>query len=362
MKLTKIIDSLEKWAPPIYQESYDNSGLLIGNKKNEIKGCLISLDCTEKVIDEALKKGCNLIISHHPLIFEPIKSIISDSWISRTIEKAIKNNINIYAFHTNLDNVITGVNKKISDLIGLKNISILSKKRGYTNKLEIYIPQKSKHTLMDKLYEINSGTIGNYKECSFSILGKGSFIPTSKSNPTIGKKNSKQVVEEEKIEILFHKENHDELVSIINKYHPYQEPTFFITKLENTNHEIGSGIIGKRKILFDNLLKELKKTFNKKMIKHTKPIKKNIKTIAVCGGSGSFLIDDAINKSADVFITSDLKYHEYFKSDNKLVLIDIGHYESEQYTKDLIFEFLNKKLINIALHLSKVDTNPVKYY
>ena len=345
MKLTKIIDSLEKWAPPIYQESYDNSGLLIGNKKNEIKGCLISLDCTEKVIDEALKKGCNLIISHHPLIFEPLKSIISDSWISRTIEKAIKNNINIYAFHTNLDNVITGVNKKISDLIGLKNISILSKKRGYTNKLEIYIPQKSKHTLMDKLYEINSGTIGNYKECSFSILGKGSFIPTSKSNPTIGKKNSKQVVEEEKIEILFHKENHDELVSI-----------------KNTNHEFGFGIIGKRKISFDNLLKELKKTFNKKMIKHTKPIKKNIKTIAVCGGSGSFLIDDAIKKSADVFITSDLKYHEYFKSDNKLVLIDIGHYESEQYTKDLIFEFLNKKLINIALHLSKVDTNPVKYY
>ena len=252
MKLTKIIDSLEKWAPPIYQESYDNSGLLIGNKRNEIKGCLISLDCTEKVIDEALKKGCNLIISHHPLIFEPIKSIISDSWISRTIEKAIKNNINIYAFHTNLDNVITGVNKKISDLIGLKNISILNKKRGYTNKLEIYIPQKSKNTLMNKLYEINSGTIGNYKECSFSILGKGSFIPTSESNPTIGKKNSKQVVEEEKIEILFHKENHDELVSIINKYHPYEEPTFFITRLENTNYEIGSGIIGKRKILFNN--------------------------------------------------------------------------------------------------------------
>ena len=232
MKLTKIIDSLEKWAPPIYQESYDNSGLLIGNKKNEIKGCLISLDCTEEVIDEALKKGCNLIISHHPLIFKPIKSIISDSWISKTIEKAIKNNMNIYAFHTNLDNVITGVNKKISNLIGLKNISILSKKRGYTNKLEVYIPQISKNTLMDKLYEINSGTIGNYKECSFSILGKGSFIPTSKSNPTIGKKNLKQVIEEEKIEILFHKENHDELVSIINKYHPYEEPTFFITKLE----------------------------------------------------------------------------------------------------------------------------------
>ena len=362
MKLTKIIDSLEKWAPPIYQESYDNSGLLIGNKRNEIKGCLISLDCTEKVIDEALKKDCNLIISHHPLIFEPIKSIISDSWISRTIEKAIKNNINIYAFHTNLDNVITGVNKKISDLIGLKNISILSNKKGYTNKLEVYIPQTSKNKLMDKLYEINSGTIGNYKECSFSILGKGSFIPTSESNPTIGKKNSKQVVEEEKIEILFHKENHDELISIINKYHPYEEPTFFITKLKNTNHEIGSGIIGKRKISFNNLLIKLKKTFNKNVIKHTKPIQKNIKTIAVCGGSGNFLINDAINKSADVFITADLKYHDYFKSDNKLVLLDIGHYESEQYTKDLIFEFLNKNLINIALHLSKVDTNPVKYY
>ena len=170
------------------------------------------------------------------------------SQVTNSGKRAIKNNINIYAFHTNLDNVITGVNKKISDLIGLKNISILSKKRGYTNKLEIYIPQKSKNTLMDKLYEINSGTIGNYKECSFSVLGKGSFIPTSKSNPTIGEKNKKQIIEEEKIEILFHKENHDELLSIINKYHPYEEPTFFITKLENTNHKIGSGIVGERKI------------------------------------------------------------------------------------------------------------------
>lgn len=271
MKLTKIIQSLEKWAPPILQESYDNSGLMIGSEKNNIKGCIICLDCTEDVIEEAIKKECNLIISHHPLIFNPINSINKDSWIGRTIIKAIKNDISIYAIHTNLDNVISGVNKKISDLLRLKNISILN-----------------------------------------------NFTPKEGTENEIKKLNLK--------------------------------------------NKIGSGIIGNRNITFKNLLKELREKFNKKVIKHTKEINENISKIAICGGSGSFLIKKAIDNNADVLITSDLKYHDYFMSENKIVLIDIGHYESEQYTKDLIFEYLNKKLTNIALHLSNNDTNPVKYF
>jgi dinuclear metal center YbgI/SA1388 family protein len=271
MKLTKIIESLEKWAPPILQQSYDNCGLLVGSKKNNINGCIISLDCTEDVIDEAIKKRCNLVISHHPLIFNPLNSINEDSWIGKTIIKAIKNDINIYALHTNLDNVISGVNKKISDLLKLKNISILN-----------------------------------------------NFIPTE--------------------------ENKDE----INKL--------------NLKNKIGSGIIGDRKISLKDLFKELKEKFNNKIFKHTEEINKNVSKIAICGGSGNFLIKKAIDKNADVLITSDLKYHDYFMSENKIVLIDIGHYESEQHTKDLIFEYLNKKLTNIALHLSNVDTNPVKYF
>jgi len=362
MKLNKIIQCLEEWAPPIYQENYDNSGLMVGDKDSQINGCLICLDCTENVIEEAVNKKCNLIISHHPIIFGEFNSIDFSTWEGKVIGKAIKNNINIYSIHTNLDNVNDGVNKKICDLLGLLKTKILAPKTGFSNKLEIYIPEKNKNFFLKKIYEIGGGHIGNYKECSFQSKGKGTFIPTENSNPSIGNINKKEIVDEIKLEIFFDKKIKNTILNIIEKYHPYDEVSYYITQTSNPSKHVGSGMIGKRKIKFETLLNELKKKFNKNSIRHTKKIKNEITNIAVCGGSGSFLIGESIRNNAEVYITSDLKYHDYFKSNNKIVLIDIGHYESEQFTKELIFEYLSKKLINIALHLSNENTNPIKYF
>ena len=362
MKLKKIIQCLEKWAPPIYQESYDNSGLMLGDYKSEISGCLISLDCTEKVVDEAISKNCNLIVSHHPIIFGGITSIDTSHWVGKVIQKAISNNINIYAIHTNLDNIKEGVNKKISDLLKLKDTSFLLPKYGFNKKLEVYIPEKDKHHFLEKIFEAGAGQIGNYKECSFQEKGIGTYIPLEGSKPNTGSKNSKQEIEEIKLEIYFDKSVESSVINTIKKEHPYDEPNYYVQDNNIESREVGSGMIGSRIINFDILLEELKKKFKCGTIKHTKIINSKVKKIAVCGGSGSFLITQAINKGADVLITSDFKYHDFFEANNEITLIDIGHYESEQFTKDLIFEFLNKNLINIALHLSNENTNPIKYY
>jgi len=362
MKLSKIIESLEKWAPPIYQEHYDNSGLMVGNQDSIITGCLISLDCTEKVVEEAIKKKCNLIVSHHPIIFGGINSVDTSHWTGRVITKAIQNSINIYSIHTNLDNIRDGVNNKISQILKLKNLKFLKPKDGFSKKLELYIPEKDKDKFLDKVYRIGAGHIGKYKECSFQNKGIGTFIPQEESNPSLGSINKKEEVDEIKIELFFDFKVMGEVIDVINKFHPYDEPNYFITDSQIKSKNIGSGMLGDRQIKFDGLLSELKEKFGCKSIKHTKVLNEKINKIAVCGGSGSFLINDAIKKGADVFITSDFKYHDFFEANNSIILVDIGHYESEQFTKDLIFEFLNKNLINIALHLTNENTNPIKYY
>ena len=362
MKLSKIIESLENWAPSIYQESYDNSGLIIGDINSNINGCLITLDCTEKVIDEAINKKCNLIISHHPLLFKSINKINYDNWESRVIKKSIQNNINIYALHTNLDNVSDGVNKKICDILKINNPKILRKKENLSCKLDIYIPEKDKDVFLNNIFNSGGGIIGNYSECSYQISGKGTFLPQDGSNPKIGKINEKQTIEEIKLEIVFNKKHIKEIKECIERHHPYDVPTYHIYNTLNTSKNIGSGMFGKRKIEFNSLLSEIKKLFNVSSIRHSDVLNKNIDKIAVCGGSGSFLIEDSISVGADVFITSDLKYHDFFLADNKITIIDIGHYEGEQFTKDLIYEYLSKKFLNIALHLSSENTNPINYY
>ena len=362
MKLNKIIECLENWAPPSLQEEYDNSGLIIGIKQNEIKGILVTLDCTEEVIDEAIKKKCNLIISHHPLIFRPIKKITGSNYVERSILKAIKNSIAIYSIHTNLDNIITGVNSKIANKIGLKNIEILNKKSNLLSKIEFYVPKDYKENTLKKLFKIGAGKIGNYDSCSFQSEGLGTFRPDNNASPFIGKSNKFQNSNEVKVELLFENHLEKELISCLKKSHPYDEVAFYITKINNKSKLIGSGIVGNLKIDTSSLLKKLKKVFKSKVIKHTILNKKNVNKIAVCGGSGSFLINKALENNSDVFITSDLKYHDFFEGDSKMLIIDIGHYESEQFTKELIFEYLNKKLVNIAVHLSKINSNPIKYY
>ena len=364
MKIKEIISQLERWAPPVYQESYDNSGLIVGDQSIDCSGVLITLDTIESVIDEAIELGCNMIVSHHPIVFSGIKKITGKNYVERTVLKAIKNDIAIYAIHTNLDNVHTGVNKKIADLIGLGNTKILLPKSATLRKLTTYAPVNAAEEVKNALFEAGAGSIGNYEECSFSSSGMGTFKPGDSSNPTIGKAGGyRETVEELKLEFLIPANLTEQLLSALINAHPYEEVSYFLTELVNQNQEVGTGMIGElpQPVETLNFLAQLKKTMQINCIRHTDVCKKEIKKVAVCGGAGGFLLNRAKSAGADIFITADYKYHEFFDADGQIIIADIGHYESEAFTKQLIYDFLIEKLTNIALHSSKVNTNPIKY-
>lgn len=364
MKLKEIISALELLAPPALQESYDNSGLIVGDKNTEIKGALICLDSTEAIIEEAISKKCNLVIAHHPIIFSGLKSITGKNYIERTILKAIKNDIAIYAIHTNLDNVQHGVNAKIGALLGIKNPRILAPKSSQLEKLVTYCPFKNTEDVMSALFSAGAGSIGNYSECSFSVSGKGTFKANQFANPFVGEINERHIEEENRIEVIFEAHKRYAVLTALQKVHPYEEVAYEVYTTENAHQFIGSGMIGELKdelpleVFFD----KLKSTFKLKVIRHTEPLAKTVKKIAWCGGSGSFLLKSAIGKNADVFITGDIKYHDFFDHEKKLIIADIGHYESEQFTIDLLGDFLTEKFPKFAVHLTEVNTNPVNYY
>jgi len=363
MLIKEITNFLETIAPINYQEEYDNCGLITGNNQQEVKGILITLDCIESIIEEAINKNCNLIIAHHPIIFRGLKKINGNNYIERTIIKAIKNDIAIYAIHTNLDNVSNGVNSKIAQKIGLENIKILSPKKHLLKKLITYVPVADTEKVLEALYKSGAGGIGNYSECSFVSEGNGSFKPNNAANPTIGKANTREVVRENRIEVLFPISIEHKIISTLKQAHPYETPAYDILLLENSNEEVGSGAVGylTKPLSETEFLKHLKTTMNLSCIRHTEFLSKDIQKVAVCGGSGSFLLKSAIQAKADIFISADFKYHEFFDSENKIVIADIGHYESEVYTKDLIYDFLIEKFSNIAIRLSEIGTNPIRY-
>lgn len=362
-KIREIINYLELIAPVAFQEEYDNSGLLIGNDQEPVKQILITLDITEAVIKEAIETGCNLIIAHHPLIFKGIKKLTGNNYVERAILLAIKNDIAIYGIHTNLDNIKTGVNRKIAEKVGLANLSILQPKKNTLLKLVTFVPIENTDHVLNALNNAGAGQIGNYKNCSFRVSGTGTFKPDEHATPHIGKRNVQEEVEENRIEVLLPVHLELQILKTLRESHPYEEAAYYITRLENQNQDLGAGMMGDLKEEMDGMdfLLALKERMNLKVLKHTAILDRKIKKVAVCGGSGSFLLSKAIQQQADVFISSDFKYHELFDSENRIIIADIGHYESEVFTKDLIYEFLNKKFTNIALNLSKVGTNPISY-
>lgn len=364
MNIRPIIDFLEHFAPLPYQESYDNSGLITGDSNMPLKGILISLDVTEEVIEEAIKKGCNLIIAHHPIVFKGIKKLTGKNYVERVLIKAIKKDIAIYAIHTNLDNVHTGVNKKIAEKLELINGRILSPKKNMLSKLITFVPLANTEEVLKTLGAAGAGNIGNYKNCSFRTPGTGTFEPNEFANPSIGEKNKLEEVEENRLEVIFPSFLEDKIVSELKRVHPYEEVAYYLQKIENENQEIGSGYFGELAKELDSLqfLEYLKEKMQLKSIKYTSILNRKIKKIALCGGSGSFLLPQAISAGADVYISSDFKYHEFFDAENKLIIADIGHYESEVFTKELIYEILNKNFSNIALNLSEIVTNPISYF
>jgi len=364
LKIKEITNYLESIAPLSYQESYDNSGLLVGNHNDEVSKILITLDTTEEIIDEAIKTGADLIISHHPIIFSGLKKLNGRNYIERTIIKAIKNNIAIYAIHTNLDNVEVGVNNKICQKIGLENCNILDAKSDELLKLVTFIPLEHKEKVSSAIFEAGAGHIGNYDCCSYNIEGEGSFRALENTNPYVGEKGKIHYEKEVRFETILPIYLKNKVLNALLKSHPYEEVAYDIYPLQNKLNTVGAGMIGElpNEMSDEEFLNHLKKALNLEIIKHTKFLNNKIKKVAICGGSGSFLLNKAILHNADIFITGDMKYHLFFDAENQIVIADIGHYESEIFTKDLIFDFLTKKFPKFAIQISKVNTNPIKYF
>ena len=364
MKVRDITSCIENIAPLNYAESFDNVGLLVGDYNTDVTGVLVTLDTLENVVDEAIEKKCNLIISFHPIIFSGLKKINGKNYVERTVLKAIKNDISIYAIHTALDNSFNGVNARICEVLKLKNRKVLIPKKNTLKKLTTYAPKENADSIRNALFEVGAGVLGNYDHCSFNTSGFGTYLGNEQSNPAIGEKEVMQKEEELFISVIFDSQLESKLLKALFESHPYEEVAYDIVPLDNESNTIGMGMIGELEEPQSEtgFLTFLKEKMNAMGIRHSKLRGKSVKKVAVLGGSGSFAISNAIRAGADMFVTSDIKYHEFYRAENKLVIADIGHFESEQYTKNLLVEILTKKFPNFAIILSRKNTNPIYYF
>ncbi len=364
MKIQDITSFLENIAPVHLQESYDNAGLITGDPLWECTGIISSLDATEAVVAEAIEKKCNLIVAHHPIIFGGLKKITGKNYVEKTIIAAVKNDIAIYAIHTNLDNLIKGVNGRMADMLGLVNRQILQPKKSLLKKLSVFVPEEHAEKVRQAIFEQGAGQIGNYSECSFNVVGEGTFKAGTGTNPYVGKIGERHREREVKVEVIFPNWIEKAVISAMVQAHPYEEVAYDIFIVDNEYTSFGSGLTGELTEPLEELefLQKIKASFKLKIIRHTELTGKKVKKVALCGGAGSFLIRSAIASEADFYITSDVKYHEFFDAEGKLVIADIGHYESEQYTIDLLFDILKEKFPNFAVQKTGVKTNPVHYF
>ncbi len=363
MKFKEIQTFLERIAPLSYQESYDNSGLLLGDAGQEINGALICLDVTEEVLDEAIHLGYNAVIAHHPVIFKGIKRLTGSNYVERILVKAIKNDILLYAIHTNLDNVSTGVNRILGEKLGLRNLQILRPMRATLKKLITYAPLSHADSVRNALFTAGGGNIGNYDQCSFNVEGTGTFRANENAQPFVGQKGSMHREKELRIETVFPAFLQGKIISALVKSHPYEEVAYDIYSLENENPGVGAGMIGSlpEPVSVKDFLAKAKEILQAGSVKYAGPEEKKISKIAFCGGSGSFLISTAKAEGAELFLSGDITYHQFFEHENKMVIADIGHYETEQFVKELIFNLLIEKFPNFAARICTLNTNPVKY-
>jgi dinuclear metal center YbgI/SA1388 family protein len=364
MTVKSVAQILEELAPLEHAEDFDNVGLLVGDSAMEISGILVTLDTLESVVDEAIAKDCNLIVSFHPIIFKGLKKITGKNYVERTVLKAIQNNIAVYAIHTALDNSSNGVNAKICEVLGLGDTQILIPKKDTIRKLTTYIPSAVADDLKEKLFKAGAGNIGNYSNCSFALEGTGSYKAGANSNPTIGEIGKTHFEKETMINVTYLKSSESNVLNALMKHHPYEEIAYEVYSLENQNQHIGMGMIGELKEAIPELsfLRHLKKTMGAQVVRHSVLRNKPVKKVAVLGGSGAFAIGAAKAAGADVFVTADVKYHQFYEAENKMVIADIGHFETEQFTKNLLVDYLTKKIPNFAIHLSESITNPIKYF
>ena len=363
MIVQDVINHLHDLAPLAYAEDFDNVGLLVGDKNRSVSGILVTLDTLEAVVDEAIENDCNLIVSFHPIIFKGLKKITGKTYVERVVIKAIQHKIAIFSIHTALDNALEGVNSIICDQLGLINKKILIPQVGTIKKLITYVPTKNAEALRQSLFKAGAGSLGNYESCSFNVEGTGTYMGNEDSNPVIGKKGELHTEEEIALAVTYKKHLESEVLKALFEVHPYEEVAYELTTLNNTNQHIGMGMIGELEnpMAAKACLEYIKDKMNTECIRHSQLVSKRIKRIAVLGGSGSFAINAAKASGADLLVTADLKYHDFFNAENDIVLADIGHYESEQFTKTFLVDYLSKKITNFAIILSKTNTNPIKY-
>ncbi len=363
MKLREITDALERWAPLSYQESYDNSGLITGNPDDDIDSAMVTLDCTEPVVDEAIERGVRLIIAHHPIVFGGLKRFTGVNYVERTVIKAIRNGIAIYALHTNLDNVDTGVNAHLCELLGLESPLVLNPKEGTLEKLVVFVPNAHVEPVRAAMFSAGAGSIGAYDECSFNLEGEGTFRGGDASQPFVGTPGTRHHEAETRVEVVLPSHLRHEVIRAMKQQHPYEEVAFDCFQLKNHQPSVGSGMLGSLPeplewtVFFDRIKTQL----HAPVIRHTTLPDRRVQRVAVCGGSGFFLLGVARRMKADLFITSDVKYHQFFDAEG-IVLADVGHWESEHRTVEIIAGYLKQKFPNFAVHFSHVNTNPVKYY
>ena len=362
MTVQDICTAMEEWAPLAWQESYDNAGLLVGNRQTPVKGVLISLDCTEAVVDEAITKGCNLIVSHHPIVFKGLKSLTGKNYVERTVIKAIQHNIALYASHTNLDHAPNGVSYQLAKKLGIEG-QVLKPFQDSLKSLIYFIPSAHEESVRMALHEAGAGNIGEYSSCSFTSDGTGRFTPSIHTNPFIGQANQPESVQEKKVEMIYPAHLESKILQALNQAHPYEEVSYFTYGLGNAWKEVGSGCIGKlpTEMSVEEFIHYIKSRLGIQQLRHTALLSKTISTVAVCGGAGSFLLGEAKKQGADAFISADFKYHEFFDAENTCVICDIGHYESEVMIKDAILDYLSNIFSTFAVLKSDIQTNPVWY-
>ncbi len=364
MIVKQVTDILEELAPLAYAEDFDNVGLLVGSPQLEVSGILVTLDTLENVIEEAIQKKCNLIVSFHPIIFGGLKKITGINYVQRVVINAIKNNIAIYSMHTALDNSSQGVNAKICEILGLINTKVLIPQKKTIKKLTTYIPKNDADKLKNALFKAGGGNIGNYSHCSFSTNGLGSYKANKSAKPKKGEIGKTHFEAETQISLTFEKAVEQKILEALFNHHPYEEVAYEVQTLENTYQHIGMGMIGelenaKDERLFLSLVKE---KMNARGIRHSALVGKKIKKVAVLGGSGAFAISAAKQANADIFISSDIKYHQFYEAEGQMIIADIGHYETEQFTKNLLVDYLTKKIPNFAVRLAESKTNPINYF
>ncbi len=364
MKLADLCSYLDSTVPLSFQEDYDNSGLQVGQPEKEINSALVTLDVTEAVVDEAIEGKYDIIISHHPVIFNPVRKISGSSFTDRILIRAIKNDIAIYSSHTNLDMSANGVSRKMADKLGLVNIKVLSPLKSRLLKLVTYVPADYLNKVRDAIFEAGAGIIGNYDSCGFFVEGTGSFRAGEDTNPFVGEKGKLHFGKEARFETILFSHDKDKVISALIEAHPYEEVAYDIYSLENDNVNVGLGCIAEliepmSEIDFLNLVSDV---FNAKGIRYSQFLNRMVKKVALCGGSGASLLNDAIKSKADAFVTGDIRYHTFFEAENRILLLDCGHFETEKFSTEILYDLIIKKFPNFAVRFSKTNTNPVNYF